>query len=191
MTAATPQPPAPPAGGIVPKNADAIAAATGRDIAAWAEVLDAAGARDMPHPDIATLLVTEHGLTGWWAQGVTVAYEQWTGRRIVGQRCDGSFTASVSRTIPGSPEEVLADWEAFIGPRAEELGLENLRSTSTEKWLYWRADGIDGTRVNATLQAKDDTRCVLAIGHEKIETADAKDAWKGRWRDLMKEHLSR
>lgn len=25
----------------------------------------------------------------WWAQGVTVAYEQHIGRRQVGQRCDG------------------------------------------------------------------------------------------------------
>ncbi|GEM_PF-4873713 len=78
-------------------------------------------------------------------------------------------------------------WEAFIAPRLAGLGLENRRTSRTERWLYWRADGIDGTRVAGTLQVKGDDRTVLAIGHEKLADADDRAARKAAWTQTMKE----
>lgn len=170
-----------------PARAAAIAAATGTPFESWARILDAAGAREMEHRAIARLLADEHDVAPWWAQSVAVAYEQRIGRRVEGQSCAGTFTANISRTVPGAPEEVLARWEAFIAPRLEGFGLENARTSRTERWLYWRADGIDGTRVAGTLQAKGEDRTVLAIGHEKLADAEDRAARKTAWTQTMKE----
>ena len=45
---------------------------TGKSWAEWVELLDAWGARERPHREIAAHLVEEHGVPGWWAQTVTV-----------------------------------------------------------------------------------------------------------------------
>lgn len=82
--------------------------ATGHGRDHWFGVLDAyresttAGAADPhrapSHTDMAAHLV-DHGVDAWWAQGITVAYEQARGLRMPGQRPDGSFDASASKTL--------------------------------------------------------------------------------------------
>jgi hypothetical protein len=57
-------------------GAEAVKAKTGKVWADWFKLLDKAGARKLAHPEIATLLHEKHGLSGWWAQMVTVGYEQ-------------------------------------------------------------------------------------------------------------------
>lgn len=93
------------AGGI---SDDTTLEATGRRSADWFGMLDTAGARDWPHKQIAEHLVAAHGVDAWWAQSITVGYEQATGRRRPGQQQDGTFAASVSRRIPGDGPSVYA-----------------------------------------------------------------------------------
>ncbi|MEE3921840.1 hypothetical protein V2I01_36860 [Micromonospora sp. BRA006-A] len=59
---------------------------TGQDWAGWFDRLDAWGAVDRTHTEIARWLVDTHGMPGWWAQTVTVGYEQARGLRAPGQR---------------------------------------------------------------------------------------------------------
>ena len=60
------------------------------------------GAEQLSHHEIASALITElDGKVdnlGWWAQATAVAYEQYVGRRVPGQRPDGTFQTSVSRS---------------------------------------------------------------------------------------------
>jgi hypothetical protein len=93
---------------------DAVRAATGRDRAEWYALLDEAGAATWPHKEVATWLVREHGVDGWWAQGVTVGYEQARGIRRPGQRQDGTFEASVSRTVDLAPTDALRALAAVV-----------------------------------------------------------------------------
>lgn len=44
----------------------------------------------------------------WWAQGVTIAYEQHIGRRTPGQRSDGNYSVTVNKTVAGNMSDVLA-----------------------------------------------------------------------------------
>jgi Domain of unknown function (DUF4287) len=53
-----------------------IQANTGKRWDEWFAVLDRWGAAQRPHAEIARWVGEEHGVGGWWAQGVTVAYEQ-------------------------------------------------------------------------------------------------------------------
>jgi hypothetical protein len=52
---------------------DAVRAATGRDWAAWSDLLDRRGARDLDHRAIVGLTRNEDAeLPGWWARSVAL-----------------------------------------------------------------------------------------------------------------------
>lgn len=171
-------------------QAAAIERATGTPLAEWTARLDAAGARELGHREIARLLVDRHGVEEWWAQGVTVAYEQVVGLRVVGQTCEGDFAVSASRTVPGDMDAVLAAWSAFMTPgRRERLRLEEPAISETPRWRYWRASGLDGSRASINICAKDEQggrpRCTLAVAHKGMEDADQREAWKAAWKQTL------
>ena len=168
------------------RHAARIEAGTSVPLEEWTRRLDEAGARELDHTAIARLLVERWEVSEWWAQGVTVAYEQVIGRRVVGQSCDGDFSASASRTVPGDPDAVRESWDAFMTPeRREELGLEEPRLTDTAAWRYWRAAVQDGTRLSVNITAKDEGRSTLGIEHKGIETAEGREVWKTAWKRTL------
>ncbi|HET9291576.1 MAG TPA: DUF4287 domain-containing protein, partial [Actinomycetes bacterium] len=67
-----------------PYSEQAIRANTGRGWDEWFALLDEWGGAERPHPEIVRWLVGEHGVPGWWAQGVTVGYERARGLRAPG-----------------------------------------------------------------------------------------------------------
>lgn len=79
----------------------AVAQKTGRNWPEWCALLDAAGAADKSHRDIARELHAQHGLSTWWAQTVTVGYERMRGRRDKNQRA-GGFAVTKTRTFAAS-----------------------------------------------------------------------------------------
>ncbi|PCN48577.1 hypothetical protein Csp2054_05575 [Curtobacterium sp. 'Ferrero'] len=89
--------------GMAPER---VLAATGRHPDEWYAAIDAADGQRIGHAAIAAWLA-EHGVDSWWAQGVTIGYEQSRGLRIPGQRSDGTFAVSASRQVPGEREPVL------------------------------------------------------------------------------------
>lgn len=167
-------------------HASRLEGGTGVELATWVERLDAHGARDLDHTAIARHLVEEHGIDGWWAQGVTVADEQLIGRRVVGQSCEGTFSASASRTVPGDMDTVQAALDAFLtAERRAELGIGEGSLSSTPTWRYWRAAGDDGSRVSLNITAKDgageSARSTLAVEHKGLDSAEARQVWKDAW----------
>lgn len=170
----------------LPPKATAIADATGTDFLTWAHRLDEAGARELDHGAIAALLLDRLGVTSpWWAQSVTIAYEQWIGRRVVGQTSDGTFSANVSRTLDGDPAAVRDAWGTFVEGSLVELGLGSVRSSDTPRRHTWRADGDDGSRLTVSTTAKTTGRCVLALSHERLGTAEQRENWKSVWAERL------
>ncbi|HET7769636.1 MAG TPA: SRPBCC domain-containing protein [Chloroflexota bacterium] len=92
---------------------------TGRGWEEWLEVIDAWGGATRTHPEIASWLMSEHGVEGWWAQSVTVGYERARGKRAMGQLVDG-FSATASKTV-NVPLERLYDAVADGRRRARWL----------------------------------------------------------------------
>ena len=88
---------------------EAVERATGRGWNAWVEVLDREGAKTMTHKEIALMLREEFRLAAWWAQMVTVGYEQASGARAPNQGARG-FRVHASRTIAADAEKVRAAW---------------------------------------------------------------------------------
>jgi hypothetical protein len=94
---------------------------TGHGFEHWFSVLDAFGAKEKGHTASAEHLYEAHGVPGWHAQMITVAYERERGIRALNQRCDGSFEVSVSRTLPADATDVV---DAIGNARRREAWLE-------------------------------------------------------------------
>ena len=80
---------------------------TGHGLDHWFAVMDAFGAAAKGHTATAAHLHEEHGVSGWHAQGITVAYERAHGLRELNQSCTGTFQVSVSKTVPATVAEVV------------------------------------------------------------------------------------
>ncbi|AVZ40332.1 MULTISPECIES: hypothetical protein [unclassified Dietzia] len=175
-----------------PSNTSAIASATGRPWEEWVEMLERAGAREMPHSAIAkaTLEMMPESVerAEWWAQGTAIAYEQHAGLRVPGQSCTGDFQMSTSRTISGDMDTALQAWVALAGDREEfgGVGIEAPATTSSsEKWRYWRVPLADGTRVALNFSDKKNGKASVGLTHTKLDSAEAISYWKPVWKDLL------
>ncbi len=120
--------------------------ATRRTWDEWLRFMDAHGARNLDHQQIALKVYEElHGRIesdGWWAQAVTVAYEQYIGRRVPGQRGDGTFQTSVSKSTTLGMEDLMEKWKHFAADDTMLQGIIGagaLRISGTDRRLTWRA----------------------------------------------------
>lgn len=148
---------------------DKLVAATGKPRAGWHELLDAESAHTWTHTQIARWLVETHGVDGWWAQGVTVGYEQARGMRLPGQLADGTFTASSSKSLAGSQlealEKVIAAYTATAGAAPGSVRREAKHPTAR-----WKLE--DGTSVLATVSPGNAGKARIALTHLKLSSAD-------------------
>lgn len=144
----------------------AVVRATGRSRTAWHDLLSTAGAHDWSHSKTAAWLVAEHGVDDWWAQGITVGYEQHTGRRKPGQRADGTFEASASRTVPLAQQGAF---DAVIASVSEDIGAEptSTRASAKHATAKWKRDGGAITaRVSPTKDGKSTITLVLSVASD-------------------------
>jgi len=112
-TATSPAPRATSAGASRGSVNDATALEkTGHDLAHWFDVLDRFGAVEKGHTPAARHLNESHQVPGWYAQGITVAYERARGVRALNQRGDGAYEVSVSKVVAGSAADVIAAFKA-------------------------------------------------------------------------------
>ena len=164
---------------------ESVRRATGRGREEWFALLDAENAADWSHTDIAAWLVDMHGVDGWWAQGVTVSYEQARGLREPGQRRDGSFEASASKTLYVTPNNL---WPYLADPHHRHgwIGKDWPETGQTEP-VSVRLKGPDGSKVTLRvdeLAPSSDGRHRLRLAATQAglasgdEIAPAKQMWK-------------
>jgi hypothetical protein len=165
------------------KSDQALIEGTGADWKTWLALLDERGAAELDHAAIARMLVHDFEIDGWWAQSITVGYEQERGMREPGQRADGTFSANASKTLDvpiGTAFEQLADPEAQTG-WIGDLALSQ-RSASPPKSV--RFDASDGTLVLVNLSPKGEAKTAVQVEIAKLASAEdiapAKAAWKER-----------
>ena len=172
-------------------NVQAIEKALGEP---WAETrarLEAAGGASASHKELADALYPQFdGVVenhGWWVQGAVVAYEQEIGRRVPGQRADGTFEVAVSRQVAGERDDVITRFAFLI----EDSSLGGVpikgepRTSRTDKRSFWRANLEDGTRVEASAEPKSDAATRLVLTASKLSDAEALDAWRAHLKELL------
>lgn len=166
----------------------AIKRATGRDWDDWCDLIDAWPGRDRGHTAIAAHVAETYGVEGWWGQGVTVGYERITGRRVVNQMADGTFSAGKTRTVTAD----LAELRSLIANDADRPalfpGLETrLRSKPDSKALRVAVE-IDDQQIGSALfsfTSKADGRVMVNVSHDGLPDAAAVERWKQYWTDWL------
>ncbi len=179
-----------------PARIEPIEQATGRSWDAWLTFMERVGATDLSHKQIAEKVTAE--LTGkvdnpgWWAQSVTVAYEQHTGRRLPGQVADGTFQLSVSKATKLGMQELMDAWEAFAANDAQVLALvaSEPRVSGTDKRITWRTKAKDGSSIVVTSEPKK-TWASLVIAQTGLPTLEENAAAKERWTEIVRRFLAR
>jgi Domain of unknown function (DUF4287) len=164
---------------------EAVRRATGQDRDVWFTLLDGWGAAHRSHGEIAAWLVHEHGIGNWWAQTLTVDYEQARGLRAPGGGRDGTFAVGVSRTLAVPVERVF---EAFVEARLRRRWLPGavLHERTSRLERSARFDWKDGeTRVYVDFTAKDKTTSQVALQHERLRDAQAAAKMKAYWRERI------
>jgi uncharacterized protein YndB with AHSA1/START domain len=168
-----------------PYSDEVVRANTGRTWDEWFALLDDWGAAERPHTEIARWVVSEHGVGGWWAQGVTVAYEQARGLRAPGQRRDGLFEASASKTV-AVPVDRL--YRAFTDPalRGRWLPDVTFEVRTAQPGRSIRADWDDGsTRLAVNFTARGDAKSQVALVHQRIPDAGTAEQLRRFWRERV------
>jgi len=162
----------------------AFRAGSGRPIGEWLEILDAWGATERTHTEIARWLVAEQGIGGWWAQSVTVAYERARGMRARHERATG-FYGTVTRTMAAGPERITdAFTDAVV--RAAWLPDAPMRLRTAARGRGARFDWDDPpSRVVVALVDKGPSKTQIAVTHERLPDADAVARVKELWRERL------
>jgi uncharacterized protein YndB with AHSA1/START domain len=167
----------------------AVTAKTGKSWAGWFAVLDAFDVATHGHAATARHLVEAHGVSGWWAQGITVRYEQEKGLREVGQQSDRLYAVSVQRTVAASPERV---WKALVADGTPKAG-DPLQAPQGSRGTYLavvpgaklrhtveHGEGQKPSHVEWTLTPKGDAT-VVRLQHSRLASKEEADALKPVW----------
>jgi hypothetical protein len=203
-----PRPAAPvlPAKGSV---SDATARArTGHGLDHWFAVLDAFDAVRHGHTAAARHLYEAHQVPGWYAQGITVAYER-RGVRGMNQRCDGAYEVSATMVVAAATSGVVAAisdarqrarWTRDVAPALAKALAAALRAP-TSKGFVVRADGQaryryawGGTTVQFYVYPKPGGKSQVVVTQSRLASAADVEARRAEWRDAwtrLAEHLAR
>lgn len=152
-------------------------------------------AKNLSHHAIASKLLEElEGKIeniGWWAQSITVAYEQYIGRRIPGQRPDGTFQTSVSKTTKLAMQALMDAWVNFAAADAEVLSLitQEARVSGTEKRITWRTKAHDGSEIRVTSEPKKDGTASIIAVQMGLQTEDLNNEAKAKWTSILQRFL--
>jgi uncharacterized protein YndB with AHSA1/START domain len=163
-----------------------IKAKTGCDWAAWVFALDYSKAESWSHREIAEFVHEKYKVPEWWSQAVTVGYERIKGLREIGQRRDGNFEASRSKTV-AVPVRTL--YRAFADGRVRKRWLPDVKLTvrkaTPDKSV--RITWDDGTSVEVWLTAKGTGKASAAVAHTKLVSKEAALRLKAWWGDRLDE----
>jgi hypothetical protein len=190
-------------GGVSDK---AALAKTGYGLAHWFAVLDAFDPKAKGHTDRARYLYEDHGVPGWHAQGITVAYERERGLRVMNQSCDGDFQVSVSKTVRVTVGEVAAAigdarrraaWlrgadeglrraleSAFVGPKAKQVTIKDANYARLR--FPW-----DGAAVEIRINGKQTGSSVVA-DNNGLPRAELVEERRAQWKqalESLRQHL--
>jgi hypothetical protein len=176
-------------------------AKTGHGLAHWFDVLDKFGAVGKGHTAAARHLHDAHHVDGWYAQGITVAYERARGVRALNQRCDGEYEVSVSKVVTAETADVIA---AFAEARRRRRWVEGVEvrlvsalsaalDSPTSKRFVVRADGQarfrykwDDTTVQFYLLPKPGGKVSVVVTNTKLAGAAMVEERREQWRAALK-----
>lgn len=165
---------------LPPCSDETVREATGRDWKQWCAVLEKKGARELSHAELARMVNELHTAGAWWSQSIAVGYERLSGKRKLYGQADGTFTASVSKTLNAEPAMVYALLNDGNQRVKWAPGKFTLRGSTPNKVV--RLESSDGVRVAAWIQAKPKGKSVVALEIAKLPAFELVAPMKEKWR---------
>jgi len=158
---------------------------TGHGWKHWVNALDSVGADAWPHRRIAKHLHEEHTVPAWWCQMVTVGYERIKGLRAIGQRSDGTFGASKSKTFPVPLPRLYRAWsDARLRAKWLPGVALTVRTTIREKSM--RITWPDRTSVGVWFVRKAAAKSQVAVEHGKLLDKSTATKMKAYWEERLR-----
>ena len=164
----------------LPTSSEAVKSRTGRDWKEWIRILDQEHGDTLGHKAIAELLYEKYSVPGWWAQMVTVGYEQVRGLRVKHQRPDG-FEISVTRMIGASASRVFSAWR---DPKQRSRWLPDVALTIHKSTPHksMRITWSDGTKcISVGFLTKGPGKTQVALQHGRLASAALAHKMKAFW----------
>ncbi|MBX3048807.1 MAG: hypothetical protein KIT46_00730 [Anaerolineales bacterium] len=174
---------------------ESIERATQQTWQEWLQFMESIDAQSLTHHQIASkvleVLMDKIDNPGWWAQSVTVAYEQYIGRRIPGQRPDGTFQTSVSKATQLNMPALMDHWAAFA---AKDTAVQALigaepRVSGTQRRITWRAKAKDGSSLVIISEPKANGTASLVVQHMGLQTLELNEAARAHWAEIVARFL--
>lgn len=173
-------------------NIAGIEEATGMAWEQWLKYFEGIGAKDSSHKEIAQKaydkMSSGQESRGWWSQSVSVAYEQHIGRRKPGQRSDGTYEVTVSKTIDGNMDEAMNYWTNLMSGKKEFAGVslvDEASTSSTPKWRHWRVNLSDDTKLTVSATDKGEKKSILSVTNAKLKSSSDAERWRQYWREIL------
>lgn len=146
----------------------------------WVKSLDHHGAEKLSHREIAAMVNKTWKVDGWWSQSVTVGYERIKGLRARGQRRDGTYEATKSRTFNVPVETLFAAWaNATIRKRWMNGASVRVRTATAPKSM--RIGLEDGAIVAVGFYPKGKSKSSVAVQHAKLPDRESARKMKEYW----------
>lgn len=163
---------------------EAMIRATGKSHEEWFAILDAWGAVERKHPQIARWLSEVQGTPPWWTQNITVAYERARGLRATHQNAAG-FSFSVNRTIGVGAGRLLAAFTDEADRRRwlpdAEMPRRPTRAANTARFDWLEPP----SRVVVLVSARGDAKAAVNVTHEQLPDAASTERLKVAWRSWL------
>lgn len=163
---------------------DKVATRTGRTWAEWVKILDGHDAASLRHRDIARLLSDTYGTPDWWTQTVAVGYERIRGLRAIGQRRDGTYEASKSRTFAVPVGALYGAWQN-AARRRRWLGDSGVTVRTASRNKYLRLAFRDGTVAVIGFTPKGRSKASVSVQHTKLPDRTAVEGLKRYWSEKL------
>lgn len=169
---------------------------TGHDLAHWFAVLDKFGAIEQGHTKAAAHLTADHGVPGWYSQGITVAYERVRGVRAMNQKCDGAFEVSVSKVMTATPARLIKaikseSWRDGVDPNLLKALASALKDKKSKGFVI-RPDGQarfrykwDETTVQFNMYPKGSGKTSFVASHLALADSAAVEDSRAKWKAAL------
>jgi hypothetical protein len=161
----------------------AVEAKTGKDWAAWFDILDAAGAARLGHQAIVGVTSKQHGAPRWWRQMIAVEYERARGLRLPHEKADG-FSVSISKTFAAELTDLYAAvTQAAIRQRWFPKGSFAVSTQTEDKYCRgsWNVDG----RLEFGFYAKGKGKAQIAVQVNKLARAAEVERERAAWKAAL------
>jgi hypothetical protein len=164
---------------------EAIKKGSGKSWDEWFALLDAWGALEKTHTEIARYISAELGVDGWWAQGVTVGYERARGMRAVHQTLNG-FVMNASKTVNVPVSRLYA---AFINEPIRDRWLEpgtlRLRTSQENRSARFDILTLEGSLLEVNFTAKSNAKSSAELQQGKLADDEERTIWRTFWKERL------